>query len=183
MPYHYLRPRTDRSGSAEAEFAVAVAEDAGWKPHGPRFKRGKDAPMVMDIETLGNEAFLAKMTGDQLRTYAEEFAGTVFEKTGRDVMTYLSPGFMSELGNKPPAHGEDVWVAAFSAARGKPPTPPGFAPAACAHISSPSTARSRASGWPSTSTSGSATRRACARGSVARRARPAGAASRRRNPR
>src|SRR6185295_6436509 len=118
----------DRSGSAEAEFAVAVAEDAGWKPNGPRFKRGKDAPMVMDIETLGNEAFLAKMTGDQLRSYAEEFAGTVFEKTGRDVMTYLSPGFMPELGNRPPAHGEDVWVAAYSFARGKPPTPAGFVP-------------------------------------------------------
>lgn len=128
MPYHYLRPRTDRKGSVEAEFAVAVMEDAGWKPHGPRFKRGKDAPMVMDVETLGNEAFLAKMTGDQLRSYAEEFAGTVFEKTGRDVMTYLSPGFMPELGNRPPAHGEDVWVAAFSATRGKPPTPSGFAP-------------------------------------------------------
>lgn len=128
MPYHYLRPRTDRRGSVEADFAVAVMEDAGWKPRGPRFKNGKDAPMVMDIETLGNEAFLAKMTGDQLRHYAEEFAGTVAERSGRDVMTYLSPGFMPELGNKPPKHGEDVWVAAFSAARGKPPTPPGFAP-------------------------------------------------------
>jgi GH25 family lysozyme M1 (1,4-beta-N-acetylmuramidase) len=126
MPYHYLRPRLDRHGSTEAEFAVAVMEDAGWKPRGPRFKRGKDAPMVMDIETFGNEAILAQMTGDQLRHYAEEFAGTVAEQTGRDVMTYLSPGFMPELGNQPPAHGQDVWVAAFSAARGKPPTPAGF---------------------------------------------------------
>jgi GH25 family lysozyme M1 (1,4-beta-N-acetylmuramidase) len=128
MPYHYLRPRLDRQDSDEAEFAVAVMEDAGWQPRGPRFKRGKDAPMVMDIETYGNEAVLAKMTGDQLRAYAEDFAGTVFEKTGRDVMTYLSPGFMPELGNQPPAHGEDVWVAAYSFARGKPPTPAGFAP-------------------------------------------------------
>jgi GH25 family lysozyme M1 (1,4-beta-N-acetylmuramidase) len=128
MPYHYLRPRLDRQGSVEAEFAVAVMEDAGWQPRGPRFKRGKDAPMGMDVETFGNEAVLAKMTGDQLRAYAEEFAGTVAEKTGRDVMTYLSPGFMPELGNQPPAHGEDVWVAAYSFTRGKPPTPAGFAP-------------------------------------------------------
>jgi GH25 family lysozyme M1 (1,4-beta-N-acetylmuramidase) len=127
MPYHYLRPRFDRQGSVEADFAVAVAHDAGWQPRGPKFKRGKDAPMVMDVETLGNEAVLAKMTGDQLRHYAEEFAGTVAEQTGRDVMTYLSPGFMAELGNQAPAHGEDVWVAAFSAGRGKPPTPQGFA--------------------------------------------------------
>jgi peptidoglycan hydrolase-like protein with peptidoglycan-binding domain len=41
-------------------------------------------------------------------------------------MTYLSPGFMPELGNRAPKHGEDVWVAAFSAPRGKPPTPKGF---------------------------------------------------------
>lgn len=127
MPYHYLRPRLDRQGSVEAEFAVAVMEDAGWQPRGPRFKRGKDTPMVMDVETYGNEAVLAKMTGDQLRHYAEEFAGTVAEKTGRDVLTYLSPGFMPEFGNQPPAHGTDVWVAAYSATRGKPPTPSGFA--------------------------------------------------------
>ena len=29
MPYHYLRPRTDRHGSKEAEFALAVLDDAG----------------------------------------------------------------------------------------------------------------------------------------------------------
>jgi GH25 family lysozyme M1 (1,4-beta-N-acetylmuramidase) len=40
MPYHYLRPRTDRHGSKEAEFAIAVMENAGWKPRGKRFKRG-----------------------------------------------------------------------------------------------------------------------------------------------
>ncbi|MEA2311414.1 MAG: lysozyme, partial [Solirubrobacteraceae bacterium] len=126
LPYHYLRPRTDRHGSREADFAVAVMEDAGWKPRGKRFKRGKDAPMVLDIESKLNEAMLAKMTGAQVLHYAEEFAGTVAEKTGRDVVTYLSPGFMPELGNTAPAHGRDVWVAAFSATRGKPPTPSGF---------------------------------------------------------
>jgi hypothetical protein len=126
LPYHYLRPRTDRHGSREAEFAVAVMEDAGWRPRGPRFRRGKDAPMVMDIETHTNEAMLAKMTGAQALHYAEEFAGTVAERTGRDVLTYLSPGFMPELGNRAPRHGEDVWVAAFSFTRGKPPTPQGF---------------------------------------------------------
>jgi GH25 family lysozyme M1 (1,4-beta-N-acetylmuramidase)/peptidoglycan hydrolase-like protein with peptidoglycan-binding domain len=126
MPYHYLRPRTDRHGSKEAEFAIAVMEDAGWKPRGKRFKRGKDAPMVLDIESFGNEAMLSKMTGAQLLHYADEFAGTVAERTGRDVLTYLSPGFMPELGGKAPAHGKDVWVAAFSFARGKPPTPQGF---------------------------------------------------------
>src|SRR3954462_9196761 len=62
MPYHYLRPRTDRHGSREAEFALAVLEDAGWKPRGKRFKRGKDTPLVLDVETKGNEAMLAKMT-------------------------------------------------------------------------------------------------------------------------
>jgi GH25 family lysozyme M1 (1,4-beta-N-acetylmuramidase) len=126
MPYHYLRPRLDRHGSKEAEFALAVLDDAGWKPRGKRFKRGKDAPLVMDIETFGNEAMLAKMTGAQLLHYAEEFAGTVFGKTGRGVMTYLSPGFMPELGNRAPEHGRDVWVAAFSFKPGKPPTPAGF---------------------------------------------------------
>lgn len=127
MPYHYLRPRTDRHGSKEAEFAIAVMENAGWKPRGKRFKRGKDAPMVLDIETMLNEAMIAKMTGPQLLHYAEEFTGTVAEKTGRDVLTYLSPGLMPELGNTAPKHGEDVWVAAFSFERGKPPTPQGFA--------------------------------------------------------
>ena len=126
MPYHYLRPRTDRPGSREAQFAIAVMEDAGWKPRGKRFKTGTDAPMVLDIESKLNEKMLAKMTGAQLLHYAEEFAGTVAEQTGRDVMTYLSPGFMPELGNKAPAHGEDVWVAAFSFTPGKPPTPQGF---------------------------------------------------------
>jgi GH25 family lysozyme M1 (1,4-beta-N-acetylmuramidase) len=126
MPYHYLRPRTDRHGSKEAQFAVAVMEDAGWRPRGKRFKRGKDAPMVLDIESKLNEEMLAKMSGAQVLHYAEEFAGTVADKTGRDVITYLSPGFMPELGNKAPVHGEDVWVAAFSFHRGKPPTPRGF---------------------------------------------------------
>jgi GH25 family lysozyme M1 (1,4-beta-N-acetylmuramidase) len=126
MPYHYLRPRTDRHGSKEAEFAVAVLEDAGWKPRSKRFKRGPDLPLVMDIETQLNEAMLSNMTGAQLLHYAEEFCGTVFERTGRDCMTYVSPGFMPELGNKAPVHGEDVWVAAFSFTAGKPPTPAGF---------------------------------------------------------
>jgi GH25 family lysozyme M1 (1,4-beta-N-acetylmuramidase) len=126
MPYHYLRPRTDRPGSREAQFAVAVMLDAGWKPRGKRFKTGTDAPMVLDIESKLNEKMLAKMSGAQVLHYAEEFAGTVAEQTGRDVVTYLSPGFMPELGNKAPAHGEDVWVAAFSFTPGKPPTPQGF---------------------------------------------------------
>jgi GH25 family lysozyme M1 (1,4-beta-N-acetylmuramidase) len=126
MPYHYLRPRTDRHGSREAQFALEVLDDAGWRPRGKRFKRGRDLPLVMDIERNLNEAMLAKMSGAQLLHYAEEFAGTVFEATGRGVMTYVSPGFMPELGNRAPAHGEDVWVAAFSFKRGKPPTPPGF---------------------------------------------------------
>jgi GH25 family lysozyme M1 (1,4-beta-N-acetylmuramidase) len=126
MPYHYLRPRTDRHGSREAEFAVAVMEDAGWKPRGKRFKKGKDAPMVLDIETQGNAAMLGAMSGPQVLHYAEEFAGTVVERTGRSLMTYVSPGFMPELGNRAPKHAEDVWVAAFSFAAGKPPTPAGF---------------------------------------------------------
>ncbi|MFL6228438.1 MAG: GH25 family lysozyme, partial [Pyrinomonadaceae bacterium] len=126
MPYHYLRPRTDRHGSKEAEFALAVLDDAGWKPRGKRFKRGKDLPLVMDVERALNESMLAKMSGGELLHYAEEFAGTVFEATGRGVMTYVSPGFMPELGSRAPAHGEDAWVAAFSFKAGRPPTPPGF---------------------------------------------------------
>jgi GH25 family lysozyme M1 (1,4-beta-N-acetylmuramidase) len=128
MPYHYLRPRTDRHGSEEAEFAVAVLEDAGWKPRGKRFKRGQDLPLVMDIESNLNQVMVAKMTGPQLLQYADDFCGTVFERTGRGVMTYVSPGFMPELGNRAPTHGENVWVAAFSFKRGKPPTPAGFKP-------------------------------------------------------
>jgi GH25 family lysozyme M1 (1,4-beta-N-acetylmuramidase) len=128
MPYHYLRPRTDRHGSREAEFALAVLEDAGWKPRSKRFKRGPDAPLAMDLEPKLNEAMLARMSSAQLLHYAEEFAGTIFESTGRDVITYVSPGFMPELGNRAPAHAEDVWVAAFSSAPGKPPTPAGFSP-------------------------------------------------------
>jgi GH25 family lysozyme M1 (1,4-beta-N-acetylmuramidase) len=126
MPYHYLRPRTDRRGSAEAEFALAVLDDAGWKPRSKRFKRGPDLPLVMDIEQHLNEQMLAKMSGTQVLHYAEEFAGTVFERFGRGVMTYVSPGFMPEMGSRAPAHAEDVWVAAFSFGRGKPPTPGGF---------------------------------------------------------
>jgi len=83
---------------------------------------------VMDIEQNLNEAMLAKMSGAQLLHYAEEFAGTVFDAIGRGVMTYVSPGFMPELGNRAPAHGENVWVAAFSFQAGKPPTPAGFSP-------------------------------------------------------
>ena len=52
--------------------------------------------MVVDIETQGNEAMLQNMTGPQVLHYAEEFCGTVAEKTGRDLMTYVSPGFMPE---------------------------------------------------------------------------------------
>jgi GH25 family lysozyme M1 (1,4-beta-N-acetylmuramidase) len=126
MPYHYLRPRTDRHGSKEAAFALAVLDDAGWRPRSKRFKRGPDLPLVMDIEQHLNERMLARMSGPELLHYAEEFAGTVFDKMGRGVMTYLSPGFMPELGNRAPVHGEDVWVAAFSFQRGKPPTPAGF---------------------------------------------------------
>lgn len=126
MPYHYLRPRTDRHGSKEAEFALAVLDDAGWRPHGKRFKRGPDLPLVMDMEQQLNEAMLANMSGADLLHYAEEFAGTVFEGTGRDVMTYVSPGFMPELGDHAPAHAEDVWVAAYSFQAGTPPTPRGF---------------------------------------------------------
>jgi GH25 family lysozyme M1 (1,4-beta-N-acetylmuramidase) len=127
MPYHYLRPRTDRHGSKEAQFALAVLDDAGWQPRGKRFKRGNDAPLVMDIEAHLNEQMLSQMSGPQVLHYAEEFAGNVFESMGRNVMTYVSPGFMPELGNRAPKHGEDVWVAAFSFTAGKPPTPAGFA--------------------------------------------------------
>ena len=67
-----------------------------------------------------SQSVLAAMSGAELLHYAEEFAGTVFEAVGRGVMTYVSPGFMPELGNRAPAHGEDVWVAAFSFQRGKP---------------------------------------------------------------
>jgi lysozyme len=141
MPYHYLRPRTDRSGSKEAAWAVAVMRDAGWRPHGPKFPHGKDAPMVLDLEWQGNQAMLAKMTGPQVRRYAEEFAGTVLDLTGRRVMSYLSPGFAAELGNDDPTAATDVWVAAYSAAKGKPPTPAGFK---AAHV--------RAHQWTSTGT-------------------------------
>jgi GH25 family lysozyme M1 (1,4-beta-N-acetylmuramidase) len=126
MPYHYLRPRTDRHGSKEAEFALAVLDDAGWRPRGQRFTTGTDTPLVMDIERNLNEAMLARMTSAQLLHYAEEFAGTIFEQTGRGVMTYVSPGFMPELGNRAPNHAQDVWVAAFSFPAGKPPIPAGF---------------------------------------------------------
>jgi GH25 family lysozyme M1 (1,4-beta-N-acetylmuramidase) len=126
MPYHYLRPRTDRHGSKEAEFALAVLDDAGWRPRGQRFTTGTDTPLVMDIERNLNEAMLARMTSAQLLHYAEEFAGTIFEQTGRGVMTYVSPGFMPELGNRAPNHAQDVWVAAFSFPPGKPPIPAGF---------------------------------------------------------
>jgi GH25 family lysozyme M1 (1,4-beta-N-acetylmuramidase) len=60
MPYHYLHPRTDRPGSREAQFAVAVMLDAGWKPRGKRFKRGTDTPMILDIESKLNEEMLAR---------------------------------------------------------------------------------------------------------------------------
>jgi GH25 family lysozyme M1 (1,4-beta-N-acetylmuramidase) len=126
MPYHYLRPRTDRHGSKEAEFALAVLDDAGWRPRGKRFKRGRDLPLVMDLEWQLNEAMLAEMSGEQVLHYADEFAGAVFEATGRDVLTYVSPGFMPELGSRAPAHAGDVWVAAYSFQAGKPPTPRGF---------------------------------------------------------
>src|SRR6266487_5257828 len=66
MPYHYLRPRTDRHGSKEAEFALTVMEDAGWKPRGKRFPHGTDAPMALDLETKSNEAALAAMSSAQL---------------------------------------------------------------------------------------------------------------------
>jgi GH25 family lysozyme M1 (1,4-beta-N-acetylmuramidase) len=126
MPYHYLRPRTDRHGFKEAEFALAVLGDAGWRPRGKRFKRGGDLPLVIDLESALNEGMLAKMSGGEVLHYAEEFAGSVFEATGRDAMTYLSPGFMPELGDRAPAHAQDVWVAAYSFAAGSPPTPRGF---------------------------------------------------------
>lgn len=128
LPFHYLRPRTDRSGAKEAQFALAVLEDAGWRPRGKRFKNGTDLPLAMDLETQFNEAMLAAMSGDQLLHYAEEFSGTVFDATGRGVITYLSPGFMPELGNRAPKHGDHAWVAAYSFAKGKPPTPAGFSP-------------------------------------------------------
>src|SRR3954471_5579426 len=81
MPYHYLRPRTDRHGSKEAEFALAVLDDAGWRARGQRVQRGRHPPLLLDIEQHLNEAMLARMSGAQLLHYAEEFAGTVSEKT------------------------------------------------------------------------------------------------------
>jgi GH25 family lysozyme M1 (1,4-beta-N-acetylmuramidase) len=39
MPYHYLRPRMDRHGSREAEFAIAVMEERA----GSRAARGSSA--------------------------------------------------------------------------------------------------------------------------------------------
>jgi hypothetical protein len=132
-------------------------------------------PMVLDIESKLNEKMLAKMTRALVLHYAEEFAGTVAERTGRDVMTYVSPGFMPELGNKAPAHWKDVWVAAFFFSHGQPPTPRGFSKDYVPRISSQSTARFRASVSPSTSMCGSAMPRAFASGSRGARARAAGA--------
>src|SRR5438034_9235761 len=60
MPYHYLRPRTDRHGSNEAEFALAVLDDAVWRPRGKRCSRGRDLPRVMDLEWQLNWPMVAK---------------------------------------------------------------------------------------------------------------------------
>ena len=107
--------------------------DAGWKPHGKRFKKGKDAPMVLDIETHGTRRCSARCpaAGAPLRGGVRRHG---LRATGRAVMTYVSPGFMPELGNQAPEHGEDVWVAAFRSpreaadARGVPAEPRARAP-------------------------------------------------------
>ena len=53
---------------------------------------------MMDIEQHLNENMLSKMSGAQVLHYAEEFAGTVFDETGRGVMTYVSPGLHAGAG-------------------------------------------------------------------------------------
>lgn len=119
LPYHYLRFRRDRSGATEADHCLAVLHDRGWKA-------GRDLPVCVDVEWIGNEATLRSMSGGQAREYVAEFTGRVRAKTKRGCITYLSPGFAVELGNRAPRHAGVSWVAAWDAPDGRPPTPAGF---------------------------------------------------------
>src|SRR4051812_8937566 len=119
MPYHYLRFRTDRPGSREAEHFLRVTAKAGWKV-------GKDLPLSLDIEWINNETMLPRLGPKGAHEYASDFARKVQAETGRDVVTYMSPGFAKVIGNKHPVHGSYAWVAAWDAPDGRPPTPAGF---------------------------------------------------------
>lgn len=131
-PYHYLRPRRDRSGAVEARHAVAVARSRGWKPGRRGRFWGRDLPMCVDVERGGNETELAAMSGAQLRAYVTAFCAEVHRLTGRGCVTYLSPGFAPELGGHRPTFGYWCWVAAWDAPDGDPPVPAGWSRHACA---------------------------------------------------
>jgi GH25 family lysozyme M1 (1,4-beta-N-acetylmuramidase) len=121
-PYHYLRFRRDRTGDVEAKHCLEVCLAAGWKP-------GEDLPITVDAEWIGNEAELRAMSGAQAREYVSDFAEYMAKtkRAGkRGCITYLSPSFTSELGNRAPRSAGVAWVAAWDATDGKPPTPPGF---------------------------------------------------------
>jgi zinc D-Ala-D-Ala carboxypeptidase len=114
MPYHYLRPRTGRTGRVEAEHFVRTVESAGWRA-------GRDLPLSIDTE---------ETTLDPNATweYASDFCDFVSAETGRGCVDYLSPGFAPRLANRAPRNGEVAWVAAWDAPDGRPPTPRGFEP-------------------------------------------------------
>lgn len=122
-PYHYLRPRRDRNGVVESRHFYRTVVDRGWR-------HGHDLPLVVDIEWISNRVEVAAMTGAQLREYSSEFCEDVYQRNGtklrRGCMTYLSPAFAPELGNRPPRRGGVSFVAAWDAPDGKPPTPSGF---------------------------------------------------------
>jgi len=119
MPYHYLRWRTDRRGRKEAAHFLRTVKAAGWK-------LGRDMPLAVDLERINNEEMLREMGPRNALDYASDFCRFIKDKTGRECLSYLSPGFAPMIGNAHPKFGGASWIANWSAPDGKPDIPAGF---------------------------------------------------------
>jgi GH25 family lysozyme M1 (1,4-beta-N-acetylmuramidase) len=108
--YHFLRPRPDRTGDVEAEFAVKVARKVGWGKPG-------DLRLCLDVEVRHPQ-----MGAAATHRYIGQFVKRAKQLTGHRPLIYTFPAFWDELGN-PSRFRCPLWIAHFGVDQPRIPRP------------------------------------------------------------
>jgi len=106
--YHFLRPRTGRTGAVEADFAVRIARAIGWG-------EPSDLRLTVDVETTD-------LSPKATHRYLRQFVERIDELTGDKPIIYTFPAFWQMLGN-PSTLGCPLWIAHFDADKPAVPQP------------------------------------------------------------
>lgn len=106
--YHFLRPRSGRTGDVEARHAVRTSKAAGWGKPG-------DLRLAADIE-------VTDLGQAETHRYLEQFVKEVFNLTGHKPMIYTFPAFWTaKMGNRGNL-GCPLWIAHFEVVKPSVPS-------------------------------------------------------------